>query len=72
MAEYRSSYEAIVFGPLRLIQLLCPSLVNTAAHLDRGRTVIFNIGTAGRHILIAWTGGYIPAKVYPSMLSYAF
>jgi len=63
MDEYKSGYEAIIFGPLRLIQLLSPALVNTAARPDRERTVIFNVGSAPRHTPIPWTGGYFPAKV---------
>ena len=63
MSDYKSMYEANIFGPLRLIQLLSPSLVNTAARTDRDRTIVFNIGSASRHIPVPWTGAYFPAKV---------
>ena len=63
MEEYRSNYEAIIFRPLRLIQLLSPSLVNTAARPGRGRMVILNIGTASRQTPIPWTGQYFHANV---------
>jgi NAD(P)-dependent dehydrogenase (short-subunit alcohol dehydrogenase family) len=61
--SFNNDWQANIIGPVRLTQLLALLLVHTAARADRGRTVVFNVGTAGGTIAVSWMAAQPAAKV---------